>query len=419
MTRDTEATTNSRVTTDHETVRRWARDHDLVPVTDERAGTPPVDLVERSRGTGDNEEIDWDRFQLALDDSAAAVVYYEDIEEFEVMERAETVQRATVESEAIEDALLEGETITTDIRETTVIERTVVEEAEVESEIVDHERIDSELVDATLDAREIHDCTVRGPETIGDPYDREVFESGSRTSVELDVEVLVTEDWTLTTEQLDRYVVESKVVDTSGDETDTIESDVLQQSIDAEGVQETVVQSDLLSSGPAETATIQTDAIESEFTEGNAVETRLSKRETVEENVRLERKYSGRLTDGETVSSESLAEEIVETEIGGEAIGGGGLGTGKTAVTTGENPTEAGTVPTEDDEGKTVIDSDGEEIGQVMRVEDNVLYVDPDPSLTDKVMRALDWGTDNDAYPVDLSHIGRITDDTVELTVDE
>jgi hypothetical protein len=70
MTRDTEATTNSRVTTDHETVRRWARDHDLVPVTDERPGTPPVDLVERSRGTGDSGEIDWDRFQLALDESA-------------------------------------------------------------------------------------------------------------------------------------------------------------------------------------------------------------------------------------------------------------------------------------------------------------------------------------------------------------
>lgn len=71
---------------------------------------------------------------------------------------------------------------------------------------------------------------------------------------------------------------------------------------------------------------------------------------------------------------------------------------------------------TDDDEGKRVVDDNGDEIGIVSGVRGNTAYVDPDPSLTENVKSSLGWGdVDQEDYPLDESHVETVTDDEVKL----
>lgn len=84
--------------------------------------------------------------------------------------------------------------------------------------------------------------------------------------------------------------------------------------------------------------------------------------------------------------------ETGAVETAGEATTGSAV----ESATMGNSP-----VPTGDETGATVVDTDGRKIGMVTDVEGDTMYVDPHASLTEKVMAALNWG-DHDAedYPV-------------------
>lgn len=70
----------------------------------------------------------------------------------------------------------------------------------------------------------------------------------------------------------------------------------------------------------------------------------------------------------------------------------------------------------ETDEGKTVVDADGTEIGMVTDVTADGIEVEPDPSLVDRVKATLDWGERSaDAYRIDADRIDRITGTEIEL----
>jgi sporulation protein YlmC with PRC-barrel domain len=70
----------------------------------------------------------------------------------------------------------------------------------------------------------------------------------------------------------------------------------------------------------------------------------------------------------------------------------------------------------EKDQGKTVVDHHGEEVGIVSDVEAGTMYVDPHPSLTDKIRAKLDWGdADEDSYPLAPDQIEEITRDRVRI----
>ncbi|WP_336345217.1 DUF2171 domain-containing protein [Halalkalicoccus ordinarius] len=73
------------------------------------------------------------------------------------------------------------------------------------------------------------------------------------------------------------------------------------------------------------------------------------------------------------------------------------------------------TRPTEDDEGKNVLDANGDRVGLVAAVEGGTLHVETDPSITDDLKAALGWGDAEDTRAVDESEIERITGDTVHL----
>jgi hypothetical protein len=71
---------------------------------------------------------------------------------------------------------------------------------------------------------------------------------------------------------------------------------------------------------------------------------------------------------------------------------------------------------TDDDVGKTVVDSGGEEIGTVSAVEDGTAYVDPDPGVTDQLKAKLGWeDRDDESYPLPESAVETVTDDLVQL----
>ncbi|ODR81944.1 hypothetical protein BG842_24075 [Haladaptatus sp. W1] len=61
----------------------------------------------------------------------------------------------------------------------------------------------------------------------------------------------------------------------------------------------------------------------------------------------------------------------------------------------------------EEDEGKFLMDGDGEQLGIVTEVEDNTAYVDPDPSLGEAWVESFGWGSINED---DLSVPGDVID---------
>ena len=71
---------------------------------------------------------------------------------------------------------------------------------------------------------------------------------------------------------------------------------------------------------------------------------------------------------------------------------------------------------TEDDEGKSVMDANGDEIGMVNRVHGGDAFVDPDPGITDAIRSKLGWGQANkDEYRLESYRVDQITDDEIHL----
>ncbi|WP_435154169.1 PRC-barrel domain containing protein [Haladaptatus sp. DFWS20] len=76
----------------------------------------------------------------------------------------------------------------------------------------------------------------------------------------------------------------------------------------------------------------------------------------------------------------------------------------------------AATQITDDDEGKKVVDQNGDEVGIVSNVQHGTAHVDPNPGLTDKVKSKLGWGDkDEDTYPLQAEMVQSVTDDEVRL----
>jgi hypothetical protein len=71
---------------------------------------------------------------------------------------------------------------------------------------------------------------------------------------------------------------------------------------------------------------------------------------------------------------------------------------------------------TDDEEGKSVLSSDGEEVGVVIDVQHGTARVEPDPGLTDELKAKLGFGdTGEESYPLQEERIETITDDEIRL----
>ena len=430
-------TDESRITTDRETIRGWVGEHDAVPVrysgVEGESGT--LRIVPETDREESHEEVTWDDFYDEIDRNDQVVVYHgsDHPEPFEVTSREEAIGRTTVADEEVEEALVEGETVTSEVTETTVVERTIVEEATVESEVTDREVISEEVVDAELLTRDVVGFELVDFETEYDAdRDASIFEPEGRATFGDGVgfDVRVDEGWSVTKEVVERLTIESRVVDTESTETDTVEADTVESTVNVEGVQRNVLESDLVDTD-AGVDVIESGRVESEFHEGEVVRTRLLERKTVDEEVSLRRRLSGEITEADTIEADSVHREVVESEIVGEEDVEAEVATAGAAGTVGDTGERAGTteesvsvgdvgdervMPSGDDEGKTVVDATGDEVGMVTDVEGDMVYVDPHPSITDRIKTALGWGEpDEDDYTIGPDRISRITDDHVEL----
>lgn len=74
---------------------------------------------------------------------------------------------------------------------------------------------------------------------------------------------------------------------------------------------------------------------------------------------------------------------------------------------------------TDDDEGKSVVNADGETVGMVTEVSGGTAHVDPDPGIADKIKSKLGWGdTTEDTYPLQEANVDAVTDDEIRLKRD-
>jgi hypothetical protein len=72
---------------------------------------------------------------------------------------------------------------------------------------------------------------------------------------------------------------------------------------------------------------------------------------------------------------------------------------------------------TEQDEGKKVINANGETIGMISGFRGGRAYVDPDPGVTDKIMSTMGWNdADEGDYVLESDHVEQISDDEVHLS---
>jgi len=77
------------------------------------------------------------------------------------------------------------------------------------------------------------------------------------------------------------------------------------------------------------------------------------------------------------------------------------------------------TVLTESDEGKFVMDGEGEQIGIVTEVEGDVAHVEPDPDLAEAWIQSLGFGdADEDDIEVPADAVATVTDEEVRLSKD-
>ncbi|ELY59794.1 MULTISPECIES: PRC-barrel domain-containing protein [Natronococcus] len=72
---------------------------------------------------------------------------------------------------------------------------------------------------------------------------------------------------------------------------------------------------------------------------------------------------------------------------------------------------------TEEDEGKDVVNANGDQIGIVSEVDAGTAYVNPDPGMTDTLKSQLGWGDadDEESYPIDDNNVKAVTDREIRL----
>jgi hypothetical protein len=447
MSHDRDTPTESQVSSDPKTIRSWSDTHTLIPVRHEQDGEKRLDIVPESEIGSAHEELDWDEFQQRMRDEDMIVVRSGDkAGDIQLVDRSEVIGRATVQSEAVERALIEGETVETEITERKVVEHVVVEAATVQSEVVDREIVQSDIVDVDLLTTDVNQCSVSRAEPPDESTtDLTWFQPGTELEDPYDVEIDVDERWEVTREVVERLTIESRIVDTDVEETETVESDTMRETVDIEGVTETILEGELVESPETAQAAVEHGHVESKFREDDIIETNLLRRQTIEEEMTISKEIFGEVSDAETVTADARSHRVVASEIveedeydvdlaatvaasetttGTEEPMAGDTETEESMVTdteTTESATAGGderVMPSEEDEGKTVVNPNGDEVGMVVDVEGGQMYVDPHPSVTDRIRTVLGWSDHgDDSYLLGTDHIDHIDDDEVVLSV--
>lgn len=419
----------TQITTERSEIERWAEQHDIVPV--EEGGH--LELVPEHQLVGNQERIDWETFHRQIDEGNQVVMFHEESSgqhRFEVSDQTTALERVDLEEgydhDQIEQRLLEGETITGTVTETTVVRETIVEEATIESDIVDRNVVDRQVTDLDLLERTCRSCRIDTEvenieyEEWGD-IDRFLIDDKDVTTgtqqqydeYPYGVTVQIDERWSVTIEELEEYIVETRITDVDVTETDTVDSQSIESHIDLDAVHEQLLKSiDLRGNETADDIVDTEDyKIDSEFTEDDRLTTTLRARQFIEKEVSEQWQLATDVIAGELSARETHRESVIESGLAERE------GTTTTTVD-GTTHTEGGVAPSDDEVGKPVVAS-GDTIGMITDVEEGIAYMDPHPGLTERIMGRLGWSDkDEEDYPLTPDQIANITDDEVRLADD-
>ncbi|WP_323171482.1 hypothetical protein [Natrialba sp. PRR66] len=323
-----------RMTTDPDRIREWAESRDAVPVSygGEGSGSShDYTFVRRNDLEDHHEAQSWDEFSETFGNEDLVFVYEAtepaakdrghgatdtaetDVEDeadaqpdadnpslgtFELVDRTRAFDRVELGESELEDQLRQGERVTTELVETQRIERDIVERDTLESEIVDSELLERRVVDSELLDREAVDI-----EFIDESL----------------VEVTTDEARLETVEEIERYAVESRVVDVDIDHNDALTRDEIETDDAFERVQESILESDIVRTDADPAAVVEQEVIESKRGEGDTVRSDLIERRTVEDEIdeRLVMRFAledSDILDSELVSSTVLEGEIIDSE---------------------------------------------------------------------------------------------------------
>lgn len=455
-------------TIDHETIRTWVerRGSTAARVT-EAADDDPGSLAVVPEDTDDDsvERIPWEEFFRIFEEENLAFVYQAERDdpderwfcrfvdrEREVDEEAIETERSTgwgvgengrdgsrtergpsgsadavdrIEEPTGESAVEEGAVAETEVTRTEIVEKEVVVTDRVRSRVVGSEIVERNEVDSSVIDREVDRCEIVDEESI----ETEVIETRRVTEELFEVH-------TVESEVIERDRIEREP--TSDDPDDAVDRTAQEPEVTlAEGglehgtiVESEAVRRDLARSDLAEGATVETEVLERRVLESEVADRVLIRSEIGDVEHVEGRTLGAEVLESEVVEREraaSVSEEGIEPER--RAGPGSGVGDGDattdTAAETVETPSDrpidaterdapGGVEPTEDAEGKTVVNAYGEEVGVVSAVRDGTLYVEPDPGLTETVASTLGWSDTDDAHPIEAERIERI-DDEVEI----
>lgn len=463
MARDTTGNRSIETTTDHETIRRWIEERGSTAArVTESAGDDPGSLAVVPEDTDDDsiEKITWEEFFEVFEEEDLAFVYQterddpnerwfcrfvdrerevsEDPFETERPESTWIAGERYTEEQRIEEAnetidavdeiedrtggstIEEGEVAETEVTRTEIVEKEIVVTDRIRSRVVGSEIVERNTVDDSVIDREIDRC--------------EIVEERA-------IETEVIETRRVTEEIFEVYTVESEVISSETVERELTEGDSDVDTVGepmTEGPAIDLVEDDLERGTIVENEVVRRDLEKGTLAEGDVIETEVVERRVIEREiadrilVRSEIEDTERI-DSRIVESEVLESEIVERDSGererAASTGGEGFEPRIEGVREAEAETaelETGTVErgpveptvevTEDEVGKTVINTYGDEIGVVSEVRGGTLYVDPDAGLTEKVASRFGWGGGEESYPVEARRIESITADEVEIS---
>jgi len=300
-----------------------------------------------------------------------------------------------------------------------MVDRELVSSRIMEAELVDWEVLDT---GSDFELRASEDIAGRELTMAGDRTgDREHFDYDDvdlETHLEGYLTAEIEEMWRVRRVVEERANIETRIVDMDIEEHGTVESDTVETKVDTADVQRTIFESDAVSAD-AETSADQRKMIQTERLGDDRFESVLVERQVLEDEIRRRKRFRFENVDSEILETETVETDLIDTEVvesAGAEMPGETAATGMDETATSTRETESmaaggsGRPFTEDDEGATVVDAQGDRIGKIDHVEAGTAYVNPKSGLVGSIESALGWGDNKDEYRLSPEQIRRVDD---------
>jgi hypothetical protein len=438
-------------TTDHETIRTWVERRGSMPArVNESAGNDPGSLAIMPKGKEDDSllSIPWEEFFETFESERLAFAYQTEKADPNtkwfcqfVARDAERTDEALLDAESDDSWRLEATTETErqlhrhstpevgleegDTAETAITRRRIVEREIIETDHFRSRVVNSETIDETVLDSEILDMEIDRTEIIG------------RTTIETEIITHAA----IRTELEERYLVESELI-----ERETVERELTEEqstsretegAIEADSIEQETVEGEVFDDPASRRSVVESEVVrraiaESELEEGEVIQTEVIARRIVESEVVERLLVTTALVGGEVIDHEFVESEVVDMEIieerrdrkhAREEPASGALEStpadteisGITDGTTNATDATENRTVTAADEGKDVRTAEGERVGRIVAVHDGLLYLDVEADLAESVASRFDWENHDEAVPIELERVDRVTDEAVYL----